>query len=215
MAPAHAARRGLRLLVLACSLDDTTAIDLHSGAVVRLRVPWPEGHDPDLSPFDVVEAALADDPQRDDLAQPEAATVAGLPRQVGTLHGRHARRLLAALEAPPGGPLLGFPGLSAPYWDFRGLRPSVALLHPTRGPQLIRRPDASTWVRFGWGRDEIWLPVTDAHAARALDAARQTRLAGKPLATALGFEPFYLLTSISAPRQGHCYKACSAVLPRG
>ena len=36
-------------------------IDAHlaSGALVRLRVPWPEGHPPDLAPFDVVEATLA------------------------------------------------------------------------------------------------------------------------------------------------------------
>src|SRR6202012_37234 len=101
-----------------------------SGAFVRIRVPWPDGHSPDLSAFDLVEAELAPDPERDDLAQPEAVTVAGLPRQVGTLRGWRARRLLAQLVARPAPPLLGFPGPSAPYWGFRGLRPSVALLHP-------------------------------------------------------------------------------------
>ena len=77
----------LRLLVLACTDDDTTAVDLSSGALVRLRVRWPEGHGPDLAPFDVVETTLARDPQRDDLAQPEAVSAAGLPRHVGTLRG--------------------------------------------------------------------------------------------------------------------------------
>jgi hypothetical protein len=206
----------LRLLVLACTDDDTTAVDLSSGALLRLRVAWPEGHEPDLAAFDVVEATLADDPEHDDLAQPEAATAAGLPRQVGTLRGRRVRRMLQRLAAPPDGPLLGFPGPAAPYWEFRGTRPSAALIVPTRGPQLIRRPaDGSTWVRFGWQRDDVWLPVEDRHAARALDAARRERLAGKALDTALGFSTQYLLASLSRPREGHCYKVCTAVLPRG
>ena len=206
----------LRLLVLACTADDTTGVDLSSGAVLRLRVQWPEGHGPDLAAFDVVDATLAADPERDDLAQPEATTVADLPRHVGTLRGRKVRKMLSRLAAPPHGPLLGFPGSSAPYWEFRGLRPSVALVAPTRAPQLIRRPaDGSTWVRFGWDRDDVWLPVEDAHAARVLDAARRERLAGRALQTALGFAPHYLLASVSRPRDGHCYKVCTAVLPRG
>jgi hypothetical protein len=206
----------LHLLVLACTDEDTTAVDLSSGTLVRLRVAWPDGHEPDLAPFDVIEATLAADPERDDLAQPEATTVTGLPRQVGTLRGRKVRRVLEHLAVPPDGPLLGFPGPSAPYWEFRGNRPSSALIEPTRGPQLIRRPgDGSTWVRFGWKRDDVWLPVEDTQACRALDAARRERLSGKDLATALGFSPQYLLASVSSPRDGHCYKVCSAILPRG
>jgi hypothetical protein len=124
--------------------------------------------------------------------------------------------MLQRLAAPPDGPLLGFPGPAAPYWDFRGLRPSAALIVPTRGPQLIRRTDDhSTWARFGWDRDDVWLPVEDAMAARALDAARTERLSGKTLATALGFAPRYLLVSVTGPREGHCYKVCSAILPKG
>jgi len=204
----------LGLLVLACNDDDTIAVDLSSGALVRLRVPWPEAHAPDLAAFDVVEATLADDPERDDLAHPEAVATNGLPRQVGTLHGRRVYRLLKQLAAPADGPLLGFVGPAAPYWEFRGARPSTALIVPSRGPQLIRRTaDQSTWVRFGWDRDDVWLPVEDPHAARSLDAARQERLSGKPLATALGFAPKYLLASLSRPRNGHCYKVCAAVLP--
>ncbi len=206
----------MHLLVLSANEEDTTAVDLASGAVLRLRVEWPEGHPPDLAPFDVAEARLADDPERDDLAQPEATTAAGLPRHVGTLRGRKVRRLLANLAAVPDGPLLGFPGPAAPYWEFRGARPSVALVEPTRGPQLLRRrDDGSTWVRFGWNRDDVWLPVEDPKAARALDAARRDRLAGKDLATALGFRPHYLLACLTRPRDGHCYKVVTAILPRG
>jgi hypothetical protein len=206
----------LHLLVLSSTLEDTTVVDLATRTVLRVRVPWPEGYEPDISTFDVVEVTLADDPERDDLAQPEATTVADLPRHVGTLRGRHVRKLLRRMVATPDGPLLGFPGASAPYWEFRGFRPSVALIEPTRSPQLIRRSaDRSTWVRFGWDRDDVWLPVEDRHAARALDAARRERLSGKSLASALGFEPQYLLVTVSPPRDGHCYKVCAAILPRG
>ena len=206
----------LHLLVLSSTLEDTTVVDLATRTVLRVRVPWPEGYEPDISTFDVVEVTLADDPERDDLAQPEATTVADLPRHVGTLRGRHVRKLLRRMVATPDGPLLGFPGASAPYWEFRGFRPSVALIEPTRSPQLIRRSaDGSTWVRFGWDREDVWLPVEDRRAARALDAARRERLSGKSLASALGFEPQYLLVTVSPPRDGHCYKVCAAILPRG
>ena len=206
----------LHLLVLSSTLEDTTVVDLATRTVMRVRVPWPEGHEPDISTFDVVEVTLADDPERDDLARPEATTVADLPRHVGTLRGRRLRKLLRRLVASPDGPLLGFPGPSAPCWEFRGFRPSVAIIEPTRRPQLIRRQaDGTTWVRFGWDRDDVWLPVEDRNAARALDAARRERLSGKALATALGFEPQYLLVTVSPPRDGHCYKVCAAVLPRG
>ena len=204
----------LHLLVLSSTVEDTTVVDLATRTVMRVRVPWPEGHEPDISTFDVVEVTLAEDPERDDLARPEATTVADLPRHVGTLRGRPLRKLLRRLVASPDGPLLGFPGPSAPYWEFRGFRPSVALIEPTRRPQLIRRQaDGTTWVRFGWDRDDVWLPVEDRNAARALDAARRERLSGKSLSTALGFEPQYLLVTVSPPRDGHCYKVCAAILP--
>ncbi len=107
-----------QLLVLSSPLEDTTVVDLATRTVMRVRVPWPEGHDPDIRAFDVVEVTLADDPERDDLAQPEATTVADLPRHVGTLRGRHVRKLLRRMVATPDGPLLGFPGASAPTGSF-------------------------------------------------------------------------------------------------
>jgi hypothetical protein len=205
----------LTVLVLACHGEDTTGVDLASGTLVRVRVAWPEDHGPDLSPFDVVEARLADEPERDDLAQPEAVTAAGLPRHLGTLHGRRVRRMLNRLVAPPEEHILGFPGASAPYWEFRGFRPSLALVVPTKGPVLFRRiEDRSVWIRFGWGRTDNWLPVEDPAAERALDVARRDRLQGKDLASALGFKPHYLVAAITVPRDGHCYKTIRAVLPR-
>ncbi len=206
----------LTVLVLACHHEDTTGVDLASGTLVRVRVDWPADHGPDLAPFDVVEAQLADEPERDDLAQPEAVTAAGLPRHLGTLHGRRVRRLLHPLAAPVEDHVLGFPGASAPYWEFRGFRPSLALLVPTKGPVLFRRiGDRSVWVRFGWGRSDNWLPVEDPRAERALDVARRDRLQGKDLASAMGFKPHYLVAAVTTPRDGHCYKTVRALLPRG
>ncbi len=205
----------LTVLVLACHIEDTTGVDLASGTLVRVRVAWPDDHGPDLSPFDVVEARLAEEPERDDLAQPEAVTAEGLPRHLGTLHGRRVRRLLHRLAAPTEEHVLGFPGASAPYWEFRGFRPSLALIVPTKGPVLFRRiEDRSVWIRFGWGRSDNWLPVEDPFAERTLDVARRDRLHGKDLAAALGFKPHYLVASISTPRDGHCYKTVRALLPR-
>jgi hypothetical protein len=186
----------LTVLVLASHAEDTTGVDLASGTLVRVRVRWPADHGPDL-------------------AQPEAVTADGLPRHLGTLHGRRVRRLLHQLAAPVEEHVLGFPGASAPYWEFRGFRPSLALVEPSKGPVLFRRiGDRSTWVRFGWGRSDNWLPVEDPRAERALDVARRDRLLGKDLASALGFKPHYLVASVSTPRDGHCYKTVRALLPR-
>jgi hypothetical protein len=205
----------LTLLVLACHPEDTTGVDLASGTLVRVRVEWPTDHGPDLTPFDVVEVHLADEPERDDLAQPEAVTATGLPRHLGTLHGRRVRRVLHRLAAPVEDHVLGFTGASAPYWEFRGFRPSLALVVPTKGPVLFRRiGDRSVWVRFGWGRSDNWLPVEDPLAERALDVARRDRLSGKDLASALGFKPHYLVAAVTTPRDGHCYKTVRAMLPR-
>lgn len=203
-------------LVLGSTREDTTVIDLASGAIARWRIPWPDGVDTDLALFDVVEGRLSDDLELDDLAQPEAVSLAGLPRQIGTYRSRRVRTMLARLQTPSDGPLFGFRGPSAPYWEFRGERPSVALIVADRGPQLLRRfEDNSTWVRFGWDRDDVWLLCEDPQAIRALDAARRHTLSGKDLAVALGYRPTYVLTTLSRPIQGHCYKICTGLLPRG
>jgi hypothetical protein len=105
----------LHLLVLSSTLEDTTVVDLATRTVMRVRVPWPENYDPDITLFDVVEVTLADDPERDDLAQPEATTAADLPRHVGTLRGRQLRKSRGptARVSRPLGSLLGVPGLPA------------------------------------------------------------------------------------------------------
>ena len=201
-------------MVLASGPEDTTAVDVETHTVVRLRVPW-NGSEPDLSPFDVVDARWAADPQRDDLAQPEALSVESVPEVVGRLRRRRARRVLKALVAPPEQNLLGFPGSAWPYWEFNGMRPSVAVVVPSRGPLLFRRrSDDSVWARFGWPRSDNWLPVEDRRALAALWASRRDRLSGKDLAGALGFRPHFVVVTLSRPRDGHCYKTVAALLPR-
>jgi len=203
-------------LVLGSTNETTTVVDLASQTIVRWRIPWPEGVETDLAAFDVVEGDLAHDIERTDLAQPEAVTLKDLPRRLGTYHGRRVRRWLQALASPADGPLFGFRGPSAPYWEFRGERPSVALIAADRGPQLLRRhDDGSTWVRFGWFGDDVWLLCEDEHAVRTMEATRRSSLSGKELATTLGFRPTYVLTTLSQPIDGHCYKSCTGLLPRG
>ncbi|MGA2037572.1 MAG: hypothetical protein ABSH04_08335, partial [Acidimicrobiales bacterium] len=110
-----------RCMVLACGEEDIAGVDLGSGALVRLRVEPSDGTGPSLAPFDVVDATWAADPERDDLAQPEAVSLDGVPEAVGALRGRRARRVLRHLVAPAEQHLLGFPGVSAPYWEFGGM----------------------------------------------------------------------------------------------
>lgn len=203
-------------LVLGSNNESTTVVDLESQAIVRWRIPWPFDYETDLAVFDVVEGQLAADLERNDLAQPEAVTLADLPRRLGTYRGHRVRKWLEQVASPPDGPLFGFRGPSAPYWEFRGERPSVALVAADRGPQLLRRTeDGSTWVRFGWFGDDVWLLCEDAHAVRTIEATRRSSLAGKELSTALGFRPTYVLTTLSRPIDGHCYKSCTGLLPRG
>jgi len=202
-------------LVLGSTNETTTVVDLTSQSIMRWRIPWPKGYETDLAMFDVVEGELSDDIERNDLAQPESVTLSGLPRRLGSYKGRRVKKWLNKLASPADGPLFGFRGPSAPYWEFRGERPSVALIAVDRGPQLLRRTDdGSTWVRFGWAGDDVWLLCEDAHAIRTMETTREVSLAGKSLATALGFKPTYVLTTLSAPVEGHCYKSCTGLLPR-
>jgi hypothetical protein len=201
-------------LVLGCTREDTTVIDLQSGASFAGAFRGAERAEPDLAIFDVAEAQLGPDLERDDLAQPEAVTLSDLPRQLGKLHGRRVRKMLERLQTPADGPLFGFRGPSAPYWEFRGERPSVALIVVDRGPQLLRRhDDQSTWIRFGWERDDVWLLCEDLHAIRALDAARRDS-PRQGVGDRAGVSPHYVLTTLSQPLDGHCYKLCTGLLPR-
>ena len=56
-------------------------------------------------------------------------------------------------------------------------------------------------MRFGWFGDDVWLLCEDAHAIRTMEATRRHSLAGKDLASALGFRPTYVLTTLSKPHR--------------
>ncbi len=214
-AKAAPATNGRRYMVLASGPDDVAAVDMRSGALARLRVGRFGRDSSELKAFDVVEASISVDPERDDLAHPEAVSISGFPELVGPAPKRQARRRLRALVAPNERHLLGFAGSAAPYWEFRGMRPSLALVAPAMGPLLFRRQtDDSTWARFGWSRSDNWLPVEDDLAISCLWAAGRDKLSGKDLATAIGFRPRYLLVALTPPRSGHCYKTVVAMLPR-
>ncbi len=206
----------VRYMVLASGPDDVAAIELRTGAFVRLRTGiFDDSVRSDLKLFDLVDAQLASDPERDDLAHPEAVTITSFPEHVGTAPKRWARKKLKALVAPTERNLLGFAGSAAQYWEFRGMRPSLALVAPSLGPLLFRRKtDDTTWVRFGWSRSDNWLPVDDPRAIASLWASGREKLTGKELASALGFRPRYLLAALTPPREGRCYKTVVALLPR-
>src|ERR1700684_2103955 len=104
-------------LVLGSTNESTTVVDLPSHAIVRCLVPWPANVETDLAAFDVVEGQLADNVERDDLAQPEAVTLLDLPRRLGTYRGRRVRTWLQQLASPADGPLFGFRGRGAHYWE--------------------------------------------------------------------------------------------------
>ena len=210
-----AAAKSQRYMVLASGPDDVCAVELRTKALVRLRLGPQVGRQAEFKAFDLIEADLADDPERDDLAHPEAVSISGYPELVGTTPKRQARRHLRSLVAPTERHLLGFPGSARPYWEFRGMRPSLALVAPSLGPLLFRRQtDDTTWARFGWARNDNWLPVEDALATQCLWSTGRDRLTGKDLAGALGFRPRYLLVALTPPRSGHCYKTVTALLPR-
>jgi len=139
--------------VLGSTNETTTVVDLKSQTIVRWRIPWPSDYVTDLAVFDVVEGVLAEDIERNDLAQPEAVTLADLPRRLGTYHGRRVRRWLEQLASPADGPLFGFRGPSAPYWEFRGERPSVALIAADAGPSsyVDRTTDPRGFASAGSG----------------------------------------------------------------
>ena len=111
-------------MVLACGIEDTTAVDLEQ------RSRGPPAHrvgrgapNRTSSPSTSSTWRGPTTPSDDDLAQPEAVTVSRRPPALGTFKGRRARGVLRRVVIPAGKHLLGFPGTSAPYWEFRGMRP--------------------------------------------------------------------------------------------
>jgi hypothetical protein len=200
----------LQLLVLALEPDGCVGVDLDSGAFVRAL--HPDAAHLGLSAFDVATAAIGDPVDPPDAVRPEAVLLDSPPRRVGRLRPRRAERYLHALRHPPHRPLLGFQGVSVPYWTLSGDQPSLALVDPTEGPHVVG--DAFGYsCRFGWDGAVHQLPLADDALARRLVELRRPRCSPRELARVLGFTPGRLLLMVAGPYDGHCTKQVAALLP--
>ena len=177
----------------------------------------PRTGEPDLAPFDVVDAAWADDPERDDLAQPEAVTVAGMPERCWARSGDAGPGGSCATWSPPTSPhLLGFPGtVGARTGSSAACGRRWPSSCPSRGPGPLPPPRG----RHGVGPLRLAPQRQLAPGGGPPGHGRPVGVAPRPAvgqgpATALGFRPHFLVVALSRPRDGHCYKTVAAMLPR-
>jgi hypothetical protein len=197
------------MLVLAPQPDGCVGVDLDSGAFVRAIYA---GGDEVLEPFDVTSAPIGAPLDPPDSVRPEAVALATPPQRVGGLTARRAERYLQALRHPPQGPLLGFHGVSAPYWTLIGDRPSLALVEPSDGP-LVLAGATGYECRFGWQGTVHQFPLADRRLAADLVRLRRRRASPRELTRLLGFRPGRLLVVVAGPSGGHCTKQVAALLP--
>ncbi len=200
----------LRMLVLAIQPDGCVGVDLDSGAFVRAI--FPTGGGEALEAFDVTTAPIGAPLDPPDSVRPEAVALAGPPERVGTLSPRRAERYLQALRHPAHGPLLGFAGVTVPYWTVVGDRPSLALVEPSEGPMVMAGPGGYE-CRFGWQGTVHQLPLGDRGLATTLVRLRRRRSSPRELTRILGFRPGRLLIVVAGPTDGHCTKQVAALLP--
>jgi hypothetical protein len=200
----------LRMLVLALQPDGCVGIDLDSGAFVRAIFPPGDGEP--LEAFDVTSAPIGAPLDPPDTVRPEAVALADTPRRIGSLSPRRAERYLRALRHPPHGPLLGFQGVTVPYWTIVGDRPSMALVEPSEGPLVMAGP-AGYECRFGWQGTVHQFPLGDRGLAAELYRLRRRRSSPRELTRILGFRPGRLLVVVAGPTDGHCTKQVAALLP--
>lgn len=200
----------LEMLVLAVEPDGCIGVDLDSGAFVRAMYRGP-AEEP-LAPFDVTSAPIGAPLDPPDTVRPEAVPLGAPPTRVGSMRPRRAERYLHALRHPPHGPILGFHGVSVPYWTLSGDRPSMALLTPSDGPLLLATP-AGYDCRFGWQGAVHQLPLGDRGLAAELIARRRPHSSPRELAGVLGYRPERLLLVVAGPCDGVCTKQVAAILP--
>ncbi|HVM10068.1 MAG TPA: hypothetical protein VM345_16495 [Acidimicrobiales bacterium] len=198
------------LLVLAVGPGGGAAVDLRTGALVRVH--WIDGlHEP-LSPFDLVEADLRRDP--DAVPFPNDTFLAAGARKTGRLSGRRAERLLKPLVHPDNRPLLGTPTAEVAYWTLRHDQPSIALVAPTAGPVVERDNRLRLRCRFRWRRLDHDLPLDDPFVDERLSHPTAMHLSGGTLARALGWRPQRLVVALTPPRHGQCRKVVAGLLPK-
>ena len=176
----------VELLLLAGGQRWCAAMHLASGALVGARWEEPVAG---LAPFVVARARVAGDQSDADPARPEEVALDAPPRPVGSASRRRAERLLRNVLHPTSEHLLGVAGPSVPYWTLDGSRPSIAVVAPSPPPVV-----SGGKCRFRWRNLNHALPVLP----QALDE--------------LPAHPRRLLITLSAPRQGYCYKVVAALL---
>ena len=198
------------MLVLAPQPDGCVGIDLESGAFVR-AIYAPDDGEP-LEAFDVTSAPIGAPVDPPDTVRPEAVPLARAPERIGSIRPRRAERYLQALRHPPHGPLLGFAGVSVPYWTLTGDRPSLAIVDPSDGPLVLVGPGGYE-CRFGWRGTVHQLPLGDRRLAAELYRLRRRRSSPRELTRILGYRPARLLVVVAGPTDGHCTKQVAALLP--
>ncbi|MBW3556999.1 MAG: hypothetical protein KY454_08705 [Actinobacteria bacterium] len=198
----------MRLLLLAGDASGAGAVDLSSGALLRVRWSVPAGP---FSAYDVVEARRSWD---EGSAFAADSVVAWDPVVVGRMRGRRVARLLKPLVHPPNAPLLGAVTPTVPYWTLRGDQPSLTLVEPDGGPVVERDSALRLRCRFRWRRLDHDLPLDDPALEEQLSHPTATSLAGATLARALGWKPDRLLVALTPPRDGLCHKVVGGLLPR-
>lgn len=199
-----------QLLVLATGLGGGAAVDLATGALVRVH--WTAPPEEHLEPYDIVVTSLhrADD----HLPFPQDSFVASAPEKQGRLTGRRAERLLRPLIHPDSRPLLGAPTAQVAYWTLRSDQPSVALVVPSAGPVVERDSRLKLRCRFRWRRLDHDLPLADPFIDERLSHPTAVHLAGGTLDRALGWRPHRLVVALTPPRNGQCAKVVAGLLPK-
>ncbi|HET7489120.1 MAG TPA: hypothetical protein VFJ85_14410 [Acidimicrobiales bacterium] len=174
------------VLLLAGGQRWCAAIHLDTGALFSARWDEPvEG----LAPMLVARAVVAGDQGDTDPARPDELVLDGPPLPRGPASRRRAEKLLRPVLHPAGEHLLGFAGPAIPYWTLDGTRPSVAVVAPSPAPVV-----AGGRCRFRWRHVPHTLPLLP----QALDGPpRHARR---------------LVITLSAPRQGYCYKVVAGLL---
>ncbi|HZD66369.1 MAG TPA: hypothetical protein VE152_09745 [Acidimicrobiales bacterium] len=204
----------LRLLVLVAGPGHCTGVDLASGALVRSH--WAPGDDEaPLGRYEVATAVIAEEDVPPDPACPEAVAFQAPPEPGRRLRRGLVRRYLEHLQAPSHLPLLGFPGPAIAYWEVPGTHPSLALIIPTRGPQVVVDEDGGVRARFEWANLDHVFPLTDPEATALVLDSDRARLPAEALTSVLGYRVRYVLMALSGPEGGQCHKTVAALLPAG
>jgi len=212
----------LQMCVLAATSEVSAGIDLASGALTRVSLAGSvDGKsvfmDNGINPLDTVVATVAsDDPEGvNDPSEPDNITIEALEIRRVPLRRRRLRKFLDALIPGSEQPLLGFHGPATSYWDRNGTQPSLTIIDVNGDMTIIRRSEHDPLIaRFPWGPRLHELVIEDPLSQTVIPEGRYGRIPGRALEKSMGFKPSYLVISLTKPRQGHCYKVVSAILPK-